>query len=445
MLNEEQEKALAITQRHPKSNKPTKGSPLLSNTKHVYSTDKPEHVQVLGDYMPETEKKVEEPIDNQVIEPENDSLLRRKTKQVCNTGEPDDAHVYWDNLIAQMKADGEIDDDQTIDSDNETATDLSKDIFKLNELLSLKVSEVPFLVGNILPEKAITFLAGDSDVGKSLFYLQLVTAIIEEEKEFLGLKLNTIFKKALIINSEDSPVAIAVRIKKQLSGRLLSKELSQRLTIVTNGHDVVKRISQILKKEPHDLVVIDAFADVFEDDMNSANAVRTFLNQFAELIQEYGCTVLFVHHIGKGKESLVANKGHMLGSVGTHGKARSVIMLSKLATNPNMKTLKIAKNNYVSEDVKNTEIYLEFDPTTLLHKVVVDKSLIEDMTTQQKQAENPHQRKRGKTDLLKQEAWKLKESGNTLEAIGKIVGRDKSTVSKWLKTYEPLYDVSKVV
>lgn len=322
---------------------------------------------------------------------------------------------------------------------------LDRDFITLDVLLKRPILEIPFLLEKLLPEKSIVFLAGDSDSGKSLFYSQLAIAIITGKDNFLGLKLNTKNKGVIAVNSEDNLDAITVRVKKQLHGEKLQDEIARRMNITTTGDDIIKLLSKKLKETPVDLIVIDAFGDVFEDDMNSSNAVRKFLDQFSDLCQTYSCTVLFIHHIGKGKESLLANKGHMLGSVGTHGKARNVIMLSKQPNNPNLKALKIVKGNYVSEEDKKNEILLVFDPVTLLHRVADDETLKEVNETQQKQSDYPKSKKQSKVFLLKQDAWKLKEAGNTLEVIGKLLGRDKSTISKWLKTYEPLYDVSKAI
>ncbi len=90
------------------------------------------------------------------------------------------------------------------------------------------------------------------------------------------------------------------------------------------------------------------------------------MNQFIEIILKYGCPILFVHHIGKGKDSLGPNKDNMLGTVAIHGKARSVLMLTKHRANPKIKSLKIVEDNYVNEELKNQEMILEFNPVTLL-------------------------------------------------------------------------------
>jgi archaellum biogenesis ATPase FlaH len=384
-------------------------SPLMNNLQWAYGTGLHCHVQKLGESFP----------------PQSTVAKSLEVKN-CDVEE----------LELELELDDQIEDIQL---------DLTKDDYLLTELLKMKETKIPFLVDKIIPAKAITFLAGDSDTGKSLLYTQLCTDIIEGKSEYLGLKLIPKYNRALMINSEDSPVAITVRVKLQLNGRILSKDVSGRLRILTNGQDCAKRIDKILAEYPVDLVVLDAFADVFEDDLNSANAVRNFLQQFTDLANKYGCTILIVHHIGKGKENLAANKSLMLGSVGTHGKARSVIMLSKLTSSPNYRSLKIVKNNYLSEEVKGQDILLEFDPKTLLHKVVVEESLKEELETKLIKPSSPVLKKRSSLILLKSQAMELKKEGYTLEQIGEKFGRDKSTISKWLKNPERLYDVSKAV
>jgi KaiC/GvpD/RAD55 family RecA-like ATPase len=336
-------------------------------------------------------------------------------------------------------------EEEEIEDSTEEPVDLTKDFYNLNELMRLKVTEIPFLVNSLFPERTISILSGDSDTGKSVFYLQLALAIIEGKTDFLGLQLKTKYRSVLVISSEDGAITISVRIKKQLQGRKLSKEDSLRMNIITNGYEAIKRIRQSLQESPVDLVVIDAFSDVFDEDLNSSNDTRNYLAEFNDIIQEYGCSVLFVHHIGKGKENLPANKGHMLGSVGIHGKARSVIMLSKLPSNPNVKTLIIVKGNYVSEDVKKRKMLLEFNPETLCHTVVTDDSLKKEIEDQLNNPESVARKGNGKLDLLKEQAWQLSQEGKSQAEIMKVVGRSKATVSKWLNNHKPFFNAGDVV
>lgn len=427
------DKEWALIQSHPIYRKIEEDSPLRNNSNFVYSTNSRVHAQAMWDNNKVTVKTDSKEVDAEI------KSIQTPFDSTSSLSSEMPAEVSVESLVT------EITENPVGQKEGEKLFDPDKDTFTFYELLQMPDTEIPFLVEKLIPEGSITILSGDSDGGKTSIYQQLCLLIIQGKKEFLGLKLNPKHKGALIVNTEDTAKTIKVRLVKQLAGNQLSAEESKRLTVKTLSKDVVTNIEAFLKENPVDLVVIDAFSDVYEGDTRSDNAARSFLNQFIELIRKHGCTILFVHHNGKGKDSLGPNKDSMLGSVAIHGKARSVLQLIKDKNNPKIKSLKIVKGNYVSEDEKNQQMILEFDPVTLLHNVVSDKSLKEEIAMQQKQSEYFHPRRGRKTDVLKLQAVKLKEEKFTLEEIGEKLGRNKSTISRWLKDPPAMYDVSRAV
>lgn len=427
------EKGWTLVQHHPNYKRIPMESPLCCNTEFAYTTKGREHAQAYEDYLqvPVTTKTEKvETVTNSVLQPfDSTPTLTSETsdnEQDCN-------------LIIEAN-------EETADKkDREVLIDSYKFSHTLTELLQMPDSEDPFMLENLIPEDSITILSGDSDTGKTSWYQQLCLAIIQWNTEFLGLKLQVKHKRALIINTEDSSKSIRGKLKKQLSGIQLPTEVSDRLTVMTLTKDVTPEILTFLSKNSVDLVVIDAFSDVYEGDIRSDNSARKFMNQFIDMIRMYQCTILFVHHVGKRTDSLVANKDNMLGSAAIHGKARSVLMLTKLKSNPYKKKLNIVKGNYVNEEVKTKDIFLEFDPITLLHKVLEDKSLNEEAATQLQQTEKTDAKRRGKTDLKMLEAQKLDKEGMSQVEIAEKIGVHKSTICRWLKYPKPLYDVSEAV
>ena len=94
---------------------------------------------------------------------------------------------------------------------------LAKDLLTLDELLSLDVSEIPFLVDGMIPKYTITFITGESDIGKSLLTSQIALSTCYKEKT-ISKKIHSEFKKAIIISTEDTHYALSFRLKKQLKG-----------------------------------------------------------------------------------------------------------------------------------------------------------------------------------------------------------------------------------
>jgi archaellum biogenesis ATPase FlaH len=335
---------------------------------------------------------------------------------------------------------------QTKSHVSDKSIDASKDEYTLGQLLDLNVIEIPFQLEKLVPKESLVILAGPSEIGKSTFYTQLAIAIAEGQKEFLGLKLNLTYKKVLIISTEDGPVPFAYRVNKQLSGKSPDSKANSNMVVIFNFQNLEKRIEEILAKTQVDLVIIDAFGDVFWGDINATNSVRTYLNKFRDIIQKYHCSVMFVHHICKGKRKQQAEKDLLLGSTGIEGKMRNVLMLTIVN---NQHQLSIVKGNYVGRADKNNPIYLDFNEATLTFSIS-DEPAKPVETGESTIASGSKSRQKVKPGRkgnpeLKTLAFKLYNEGVPQIEIAKKVGRDKSTVCKWIKEFKEKkkYDLSK--
>jgi hypothetical protein len=274
--------------------------------------------------------------------------------------------------------------------------------------------------------------------GKSTWYTQLSLSIIRGDTEFLGCKLNVTHRRVLVISTEDGPIALSFRAIKQFNSPSANLEYRDRLTFITNHENLETRIEKFLKKTRVDLIVLDAFADVFtEGDMNSSTIVSRYFNTYVNLIQKYGCTVLFVHHVGKGKQVNKAEKDHLLGSTGIEGKMRNVLMLSIVN---DQHQLSIAKSNYINREDKKVPFYLDFDKDTLSFSVAAGpakpkESGESDVASSGGSRANIRPGKQKDMGLYNK-AIQLYKEGMTQVEIAKIVDRDKSTICKWIKEYK---------
>jgi archaellum biogenesis ATPase FlaH len=319
-----------------------------------------------------------------------------------------------------------------------TSFDMSKDEWTLGEVVDLKIREIPFLVNKLIPLHTLNVLAGQSERGKSTLYTQLSLAIIRGDDEFLGCKFNVTHKRVLVISTEDGPIALSFRLNKQLNNVTLNPELRDRITFITNQDILEERIEKHLEKNRVDLIVMDAFADVFTGgDINSSPVVRRYLNTYVKITQMYGCTVLFVHHVGKGRQGNKPEKDQLLGSTGIEGKMRNVLMLSIVN---DQHQLSIAKGNYVNTEDKKIPLYLNFDNNTLTFsradgpaKPKETEQCGIDSTGSSEAKGKPG---RQKNMALVNKAIHLDKEGKSGVEIAKIIGMHKSTISKWIKEYK---------
>lgn len=319
----------------------------------------------------------------------------------------------------------------------ETQFDMFKDEYTLEELLALNITEIPFLVEKLIPKETLVVLAGQSEIGKSTLYTQLALAIVRGDDEFLGCKLNGGNKRVLVVSTEDGPIPLSFRANRQVIQSTIGVEKSRNLKVIFNYDNLENRIINHLEKTHVDLIVIDAFGDVFWGDINASNSVRQFLNKYVSFIQKYKCSILFVHHVCKGNRKQKSEKDQLLGSTGIEGKMRNVLMLSIVN---DQHQLSIAKGNYVNREDKKTPLYLDFDDKSLTFSRA-DGPAKPKESDQSAVASSGACRAKGKPgrqrDMhLYDQAIQLFNEGKPQVEIAKTIGMDKSTICKWVKDYK---------
>lgn len=322
------------------------------------------------------------------------------------------------------------------------------EVHTLAELMEMPDDDRSFLVYPIIPRSKISMLAGKSDVGKSMFYIQLCTAIILGKRKFLDMAIETKYKRALIITTEDDRYDIRYRLTKQLDGLKLNKAQSINLMIVDDTAEIVPVLESVLPIKRHDLVVIDAFGDVFEGNINATNDVRRYLTTISMTLNKYQCAALIIHHEGKATSKKGPQKDKILGSSGIEQKCRSVVILSADPKLPGRRTLQVVKGNHISEEEKAKIHHYLFDPVTFTYSV--DLNAVDEMegNTQSNKytRKYPQMKQRGRkgpTEAEFNQAKEMREARKTLNEIGEALGRNSSTICRWFKE-PPRWDTRRV-
>jgi len=229
------------------------------------------------------------------------------------------------------------------------------------ELMKMNITEIPYLVQNIVPTTGLICVGGSSDTGKSSFLRQLAIAICTGENDFLGFKLNSAHKSVIYLSTEDDSSAMASLMHKY-SGRVKPESLKS-LYFIFDTERYLEKIEKILSNTKVDAIIFDAFGDLFIGQLNAANEVRRYLNVYKNLSEKYGCAVLFLHHTGKRTESQPPSKSNLLGSQGIEGKSRVLLELRKDLNNIDIRHLCIVKGNYIKESEKQSSYVLKFEET----------------------------------------------------------------------------------
>lgn len=229
------------------------------------------------------------------------------------------------------------------------------------DLLNRKVESIPCLIEPILQAVGLAAVAGSSDVGKSAFLRQLAFAVGTGQQDFLGWSIRSRHKSAIYVSTEDDENATAFLLYS------LNKSQQRRpadcigLRFVFETHDLLNELDRRLTSRPADLVVIDAFGDLYTGDANKTNQIRQFLHDFSQLAQKHECLVLWLHHTSKRTEDEPPSKHNVIGGQGFEGKMRLLIELRRDHQDDTRRHLCIVKGNYLPDEEKDKSYVLSFE------------------------------------------------------------------------------------
>jgi RecA-family ATPase len=200
-------------------------------------------------------------------------------------------------------------------------------------------------------------------VGKSMFLRQMAVAIVKGEESFLGFKINAQNRNVIIVSTEDDDTSTSFLLRKQL-GEMEDTSALTRLRYIFDTYDIPKKLRQTLDQQPADLIILDAFSDLYSDEMNNVYKVRKFLNDYHAIAKKYDCLIAFLHHTGKRTEDGTPSKNNVIGSQGFEAKMRTVLELRRDMNDDTIRHLCAVKGNYLKDSDKNKSFILKFEEMT---------------------------------------------------------------------------------
>lgn len=262
------------------------------------------------------------------------------------------------------------------------AKSYDKTTFDALELYNLKIDNLPKLLNPYFQKIGLAALVGTSDSGKSTFLRQLSLSIAFKKEYFLGNKLNCKTNKVIYVSTEDDSNSVSTAIRKQIN-YMISQEKNLDLTLLKNLHfifeteNLLSKLKKRLKNDPCDLIVIDAFSDVFAKDINANTQVRQFLHDYHNIARTYKCLIIFLHHIGKNTQKNAPSKDSIIGSQAFEAKMRAVIELRPNKYKDNYKDLWVLKANFLDSTFKNKSYVLEMTSDLIFKQTGVRNSKIQ--------------------------------------------------------------------
>lgn len=306
---------------------------------------------------------------------------------------------------------------------------VKKDTYEFNayDLLKRDIQQIPCLIEPMLQKVGLAALAGSSDTGKSTFLRQLAVSIVTGEKHFLGFPILSENRNVIYVSTEDDDTSIAYLLNKVNSIKKTPPEKYQNLRFIFDTHDLLDRLESSLSKQKADLVIIDAFTDLYGRSMNESNQMRTFLNEYSQLAQRHQCLVLILHHTGKRTEREPPSKHNLLGSQAFEAKMRLVLELRVDNHDPYTRHLCVVKGNYLSSEYKRESYVLKFGDSMIFENTG------ERMGFEFLAKSSPQEDRKVKYEQAKA----LKDAGLKYEEIAKELGyKSKGSISKLFKEFE---------
>ena len=304
-----------------------------------------------------------------------------------------------------------------------------KDIWNAKELIERKITKLPTLVDPIFPRCGSIALAGGSDLGKSTFLRQFALSVAIGDSLFLGWDLKTQHQRAIYVSTEDDKDQITISLKTFNEHRNLKSEKFEGVDFVFAIENLVETLRNRITINKIDVLIIDAFLDVFPGVMNDGGQVRRFITVYDQLAKEFGFLVIFNHHAGKRTQMFAPSKDNLLGSQSFEARMRLVIEMRPDFVDDNKLHLCIVKGNYLPPEYKKESFVIEANENRYFSNTG-EREVFEHLRESVKEKQD-----------LKKLCWDLKEEGKTVREIEVDLRSQgykisKSPVNRYLKETE---------
>ncbi|MDL2304404.1 AAA family ATPase [Bacteroides sp. OttesenSCG-928-D19] len=234
-------------------------------------------------------------------------------------------------------------------------------IVRASDLMNQEIREIPMLFSPVFPRQGVVLLAGSSDAGKSML-LRNMAICAATGRDFLTWQYQGVHRSCLFVSTEDDSMATSYLLTKHEQTYKDNVEDIHGLRFLFSPENVVKEIDEELSMEKADLVIVDAYSDVFDGkEQNNAAQTRTFVNKFKALAIKHECLFVFLHHTGKRTENLAPSKNNFVGSQSLEAAVRLGIELRTDRFRDDLRHFCIVKGNYLGSDWKSSSFVLKMD------------------------------------------------------------------------------------
>lgn len=245
------------------------------------------------------------------------------------------------------------------------------------DLFNMQADVIPMLIGDIIPQSGLVALVGSSDTGKSMMLRQLAVNVLRDEY-FLNFKINARHRSVAIVSTEDDAKALSFLIRRQSEGNPKGLE---NLHVFFENENIVEEIDEKISSIPVDIIICDAWGDIYSGNQVDSGQIRQTLNKYKALSIKHDCAIIFLHHTGKRTQKLVPSKDNILSGQGFEAKMRLVLELRNDSEDPDFRHLCVVKGNYLGKEFKNASFKVAMDEDTFLFHDTGERVGFDDLAT----------------------------------------------------------------
>lgn len=222
---------------------------------------------------------------------------------------------------------------------------MSKELKMIN-MQDVECEEIKWLLYPFIPYGKITIIQGDPGEGKTTLVLQIIARLTKGES---------------VIDENDSyePVNVIYQTAEDGLGDTIKPRLMaanadcSKVLVIDDREEPLtmrdERLEKAIAETNAKLIVLDPIqgflgADV---DMHRANEIRPVMKHLGEIAEKYRCAVILIGHMNKNSSEKSAYRG--LGSIDFHAAARSVLVVGRLKSQPDVRVLCQIKSSLAPE------------------------------------------------------------------------------------------------
>ena len=218
--------------------------------------------------------------------------------------------------------------------------------------------------GIILDRDGKMIIAGPPGVGKSNLALDLARALVSGKRWLGRFPIPKQGCRVLYVDLEMGGRSLQRRLRKlKIQGAALSSLHIFRFPYLRVEEEAgYTGLHNALRDCRPDVVIIDPFRNVHGLDENNSNEMAAVLSRFNQLMADFGCAFVLVHHSRKGEKGKAErNQDALRGSTALTAWATSTLVLNP-TTEPGRLQADMAKARDAEEYI--APLYLDFDRPT---------------------------------------------------------------------------------